>query len=811
MSPTSNLPQRLSSFIGREREIAEVERQLGLTRMLTLMGPGGAGKTRLSLKIAVTVLERYPDGVWFVELATLTNPELVPQAVASVLDIREERGRELTPTLAEYLKPRKLLLILDNCEHMTPACASLADALLHACPHLTILATSRAALNIAGELSWQVPPLSLPDPRERVPVEHLRQYEAIQLFVERAERIRHDFALTPENGQTVADLCRRLDGLPLAIELAAARVRALSVKQILELLDQRFKLLTYNVQDSEPHQQTLKALIDWSYDLLPDDEKALLRKMSVFIGSFTLEALKAVCEGWKDDFQVLDLLTLLAEKSLIVVDEHEGEALYRLLETIRQYALAKLAESGEASLLSDKHRDWYVSFAESASEGLSAEGSKPWLDRLELEHDNIRAALEWSTTGEGRNTEAALRLVGAMWRFWDTRGYIDEGQKWMTAALNVSGSSPALVRAKALNAAGNLALQQGDYSRAEELHQGGLILRKQMGDLPGSARSLINMGVAARRRGEYEKAARLIEEGLKIARELGNQDVVATALSNLGYVIQCQGDYERAIELHNDALAIFWELGRLPWVVISLNNLGEAAQSQGNYEQARIYFEDALAKAKELADKLSIAGVKKNLGCLENQQGNHKRAAELYRESLGVYHEQGDKQGIAQCLEGLASAEGRDHQERVMKLFGAAEALREKIGYPLPFSERSQYDQDVARARAGLREGIANAAWEAGRKMSLDEIIRLAMEWLIMPSRDTGTKKALTKDKNYKLTNREIQVLREVDANLAYGEIARKLGVDVRTVHAHMQSIRTKLHVTNRRAAAEFAREHGLI
>ncbi len=810
MSARNNLPQQLTSFIGREREINEIDLLLGTTRILSLTGTGGAGKTRLSLKVAARALERYPDGVWFVGLATLTNPALVPQAVATALEVREEPGRELTPTLAEYIKPRKILLVLDNCEHMVLPCLLLADALLHACRDLTILATSREALNIEGEIAWQVPPLSLPDPREHVPVEHLSRYEAIQLFVERAVRIRSNFALTSENGHAVAELCRQLDGLPLAIELAAARVRAMSVKEIVERLDWRFKLLTHNVHDSEPRQQTLKALIDWSYDLLGEGEKTLLRRLSVFVGSFTLDAVIAVCgEGW-EEIEVLDLLGGLAEKSLIVVDEHQGEARYRLLETIRQYALNRLKEAEEAALLSDKHRDWYVGFAERAQEGLSGEGSRVWLDRLEREHDNIRAALEWSATHDG-DAEAALRLVGAVWRFWETRGYIAEGRKWMTAALNVSGSSPTLVRAKALNAAGNLALQQSDYSRAEELYQGALILRRQLGDLPGSAKSLLNMGVAARRRGEYEVAARLTEEGLAIAREIGDEEVIATALCNLGYAIQCQGNYERAIELHNEALGIFRGLGRLPWVVISLNNLGEATQAQGDYGQARAYFNDALAKAEELDDKPSIAGVKKNLGCLENEQGNPKLASELYQESLRIFHEQGDKQSVAQCLEGLAAAELTSYQERSLRLFGAAESIRENIGYPVPLSERTHYDRNVTEARAGLSDDVSGAAWEAGRLMSLDEAIRLAMEWLILQPDNHVVKKTPAKDKKYGLTRRELQVLREVAANLTDAETSRKLNVDVRTVNAHMNSIRTKLHVTNRRAAVEFAREQGLI
>jgi non-specific serine/threonine protein kinase len=805
LSPANNLPQQLTTFIGREAAISEIKRRVQAARMLTLTGTGGSGKTRLSLKVAAELLESYPDGAWFVELSTLRDSALVPQAVASVLSVREEPGEDLTHTLAERLKASRSLLILDNCEHLLSACSALASRLLRDCLDITILATSREALNIEGEDAWQVPPMSLPDPLKPLPVESLKEYEAIQLFVERALRTRDGFALTAHNGPALSKLCWQLDGLPLAIELAAARVRTLTVEQIVERLDQRFKLLTYNVYDVEPRQQTLRALIDWSYDLLTGPEKGMLRHISVFVGSFTLDAITTICGDGKDEFEVLDLLTPLAEKSLIVVEEHSGEARYRLLETIRRYALDRLNESDETEDLRGRHRDWYVQMAERAQAGLIREDSRSWLDRLELDHDNIRAALEWSTTGEP-DAETALRLASAVWRFWDMRGYITEGRKWLTDALTVSGDAPSVSRARALNAAGNLALEQGDFSRAEELYGDALGLRRKMGDKVAIANSLSNLGVVARRKGEFQEAAQLNEEGLALLRELDNRDGIASVLNNLGYVVQQQGDYDRARELFVEALALFRELGDQQGIIVSLNNLGSAAQAKGDYEQARIYYEDALSRARELDDKLSVAGVTKNLGSFCTAQGDYEQAAKLYRESLTTYHEQGDKQGIIECLEGLAAALAYGHEEHASRLFGAAEAIRERIGSPHPPADRAIYERYVAQARSRLSPEVYEAARTAGRLLSVDDVFNLAQQ-VDLPEQEYPKRDP----QHFDLTRRETEVLRLVAGGLSDIEIARKLSLSPRTVQSHLQSIYNKLEVSNRSSAGRFAVEQGLV
>ena len=414
----NNLPQQLTSFIGREREIAEIKRLLSTTRLLTLTGMGGSGKTRLAIQVASDLSCEYPAGAWFVDLAALSDADFVPQAVASAVGLREELGSFITPMLLEYIRPRKLLLVLDNCEHLVAACAELADTLLRECPGLTLLATSREILGLSGEVAWPVPPLASPDPTDMVPLASLAGYEAVQLFVVRATFGGPSFKVTVENSQAIAELCRQLDGLPLALELAAARVKVLSVEQIVTRLDERFKLLTSNGSNARPHQQTLLALMNWSYDLLPDQEQALLRALAVFAGGFSLEAIQAVCAVEIDQYEVIDLLGHLVDKSLVVMEEKEGEARYRLLETVRQYALDKLKAKGEMLPTYKAYNNWCLQLAVQARQELVGSNQIQWLNRLELEHDNLRAVLDWNVRVE-QNAEVALLYCCSLWRFWN--------------------------------------------------------------------------------------------------------------------------------------------------------------------------------------------------------------------------------------------------------------------------------------------------------------------------------------------------------------------------------------------------------
>jgi non-specific serine/threonine protein kinase len=813
LSSPHNLPEQLTSFIGREREIAEVKRLVATTRLLTLTGAGGTGKTRLSLKVAEDLLHDYADGVWFIELATLAEPALVPQVIAAALGVRQGTGLDLVAALSDYLRSRKTLVVLDNCEHLITACASIIGTLIRACPHLQVLATSREALGIPGELVWPVPTLSLPDPREQLPLETLKQYEAIRLFVDRAHASRLGFSMTPQNAPYVAQLCYQLDGMPLAIELAAARIRVLSVEQIVAHLNERFRLLTSGSPTAEPRQQTLEALMDWSYELLADAERALLRTLSVFSGSFTIDSVTAVCGSEIDEYEILDLLEQLVGKSLLLVDERDGKARYRMLETIRQYAGNKLRACGEQGTARRRHQEWYVSVAEQAQQGLLGENQKAWLNVLEMEHDNFRAALEWSIKGEGE-PEFALRLAGALWRFWDIRGYHTEGRRWVEDALCSGGDAPPLVRAKALNAAGNLSSEQGDYERAKALYQEALSLRREVGDKRGTANSLNNLGVIARRTGDYETAAHVYEECLVIFRELGDEEGKASVLDNLGFLAQCRSDYARAEELYTEALAVFQELGDVTGVAVALNNLGEVAYCRGDHGKAEQFFKKARDLAEELDDKLTTLGVLNNLANLASRRGDYEGAVALYRESLELCKVTEHSEGIAECLAGMAvvASEINGQKEQAARLFAAAEALRESLGTHLTPNEQEIYEAAVAKVRSALGERAFSATWAAGRRMPHEEAVAFA---LALPFSPNGTTPSETKEHPSQLiatlTKREIEVLRFVASGLTDGEVAEKLGLSPRTIHSHLHSIYGKLGVTSRSAAVRFAIENKLI
>ncbi|HLY67543.1 MAG TPA: BTAD domain-containing putative transcriptional regulator, partial [Chloroflexota bacterium] len=474
-SPPGYLPRQLTDLVGRGEEVRQVTAQLRLSRLVTLTGAGGVGKTRLAIAVAEAVGEEYADGAWFVELAALSDTSLVAQAVASILEVQEQPGRTLLQTLVNYLKPRALLLVLDNCEHLLQACAQLSEVLLRSCAGLRVLATSRQALGIGGETAYRVPSLRQPDPHalflaEKELVSVSAGYDAVRLFVERARSQRSDFALTRHNGLAAVDVCHRLDGIPLAIELAAAQVRALTVEQIASRLDDRFGLLKGGSRTALPRQQTLRAALDWSYDLLTEPERLLLRRLSVFAGGWTLEAAERICpgvgvEGWK----LLDLLTSLVDKSLVVFDENsEGEGRYGLLETIRQYGQERLAETEEEPILRGRHRDYFLALADEAEPHLVAADQGVWLARLDQEHDNLRTALDWCTD-DPEGAEIGLRITGALRVFWEARGYCDEGRKRGTTALLRKGAAQRTkARAKVLNGTGLFIWRQGDRAAAQE-------------------------------------------------------------------------------------------------------------------------------------------------------------------------------------------------------------------------------------------------------------------------------------------------------------------------------------------------------
>ena len=514
-----NLPLQLTSFVGRERELAEAACLLLTTRLLTLTGAGGSGKTRLALEVASQLLKGFPGGAWLVELAALSDPELVPQVTASTFGVREAPGLDLTEMLVDTLKPRHVLIVLDNCEHLIEACAQLAEKLLRACPRLRILATSREPLRIAGELIWLVPGLSLPDLGQLRRTESLLRYEAVQLFTERAKAVLPTFEVRVDNAAALAQVCRRLDGMPLAIELAAARVRVLSVEQIASRLDDSLRLLAGGHRTDLERHQTLKATLDWSLDLLSERERRSFRRLAVFAGGFSLEAAEAVCagEGIEQD-EVLDRLTALVDRSLLIVDKQPGRApRYRLLEPIRQYSEEKLRSSGEEAIVHKRHRDWYLALALAADAKLRGPEQVVWVDRLETEHDNLRAALAWSQQ-EPEGVEPGLQLATSLYLFWQMRGYLSEGRRWLEIMLFRGSQAPAALRARALSAAGLLAIISGDFAQARAFWEQSLAIYQDQADTGRIGLVLMYLAYLAQHERDFSHAASLAGQSLSLQR-----------------------------------------------------------------------------------------------------------------------------------------------------------------------------------------------------------------------------------------------------------------------------------------------------
>lgn len=688
----NNLPQQTTSFIGREKQVEEVKARLGKTRLLTLTGAGGSGKTRLSLQVAADLLTGDGDGVWLVELAALTDPALVPGTIASVLGIKEQTSQPIQQTLVEALRTKRLLIVLDNCEHLVAACASLAADLLRSCPDVHLLASSREPLNVSGEQTYRVPTLMLPDPRQPQTVESLSQFEAVRLFIERAQAVQPSFALTNANAPAVAQVCFRLDGIPLAIELAAARVRSLSAEEISRRLDHRFRLLTGGSRDTLPRQQTLRALIDWSYDLLTEPEKALLRRLSVFAGGWTLSAAEAVCADEPvEDWEVLDLLTALVDKSLVVAEPAGDGTRYRLSETVRQYSGDRLAESGEA--MGGRAAACFLALAEEAAPQLTGPDQAAWFSRLEAEHDNLRASLAWKEqSADGR--EDSLRLAAALWRFWFVRGHLSEGRLWLDRALAAaSGGEASAAWAKALQGAGNLAWSQGDYGGARALHEECLALFRQLGDQKGIASALGNLGLVASHQGDFAWAQTLHEECLALSRQSGEQQSIASALGNLGWVAQCQSDFAAARALYEECLTLFRHQGDQKGIANVLGNLGLVALYQGDHAGASALYEESLTLSRQLRDQKGIANALCNLGSMALYQGDYWGARALHDESLTLFRGLGDQQGIANALSNLGwVAQGQGD-------FAEAQALHEEC---LTVSRQLGDQQGVAAALGNL-------------------------------------------------------------------------------------------------------------
>jgi predicted ATPase/DNA-binding SARP family transcriptional activator len=684
---TGYLPHPLTDLIGREEECLEVADRLRHSRLVTLTGMGGMGKTRLAIAVARGVVNEYADGVWLVALEGLTDAKQVLPQIASVLGLREEGGRSLLQNVTEHLRKKRLLLVLDNCEHLREASAQTAGHLLQECSGIKVLATSREVLGIMGEIAWAVPALAIPSPQlllqtQDTALQKAIDYESVQLFVERAQSVQKSFDLTSSNAAAVMEVCAQLEGIPLAIELAAARVKALTVEQIATRLGNHLELLTGGSRTAMSRQQTLRATLGWSYSLLGETERVLLERLSVFAGGWTLDAAESVCSGPPiEGGQVLDWLTSLADKSLVEFVAGETEGRYRLLEMVRQYGAEKLETAGEIGRVKARHRDYFLALAEEAEPELMGADQVVWLERLEAERANLRAALNWCRTEEdGAKTE--LRLAGALYRFWEMHGHYSEGRAYLVEALTREGASGRTnEHAKALNGAGRLGYYQGDHAVARSLLEEGLALFRELGNRQGVAWSLNDLGDIVGSQGDGDTSQALYEESLALFRELDDPQGMASLLHHLGRAVREQGDYAQAQTLYEESLALFRELGNRQGIAWTLYHLGNVAATQRNYAAARSLLEEGLEVFQELGHRQGAAWSLKDMADIAGAQGDYAQAQTLYEESLTLFRELGNPQGMASLLHHLGRVvrEQGDYAQ-AQTLYEESVALFQELG-----------------------------------------------------------------------------------------------------------------------------------
>ena len=770
-----NLPLARTSFIGREAERLEVKRLLAMTRLLTLTGMGGSGKTRLALRVASDLAGAYPDGAWLVELAALSEGELAPQAVAKAVGVREQPGRPLTETLGDTLRARKMLLVMDNCEHLIEAVVRLVDALLDSCPHLRVLATSRETLGAAGEVAWMVPPLTVP---EASTAEKLEGYESVRLFVERARQRDPTFVLTPGNGPAVAQVCQRLEGIPLALELAAARIGVLSVERIANRLDDSLRLLTAGGRTALPRQRTLRATLQWSHELLDEPERKLFRRLSVFAGGLTLEAAETVGTGdGIEQHEVLDLLSRLVDKSLVMVEAspgEEGDLRYRMLEPLRQYGQERLAESGEVKRVRERHAEYYLALAEGedAQEETEHESnaarSAAWLRRMEGEHANLGAALSWSLDkvdepDDGRAAQLGLRLAVALWWFWNTRDYLTEGRRFLErAGSGITSPATIRLRTRALDGAAWLALYQADYGASKVLMEEALALYRKLGDREGIAAGLTDLGLVAvlGQRDDIPLKA-VLEELSELKSGLKNQNTLAYLLMLEGLIAMSRGDLEHAVMPHEQSLKLFRETHNTQGMITCLGQLGLLALIRGHYESAPTLLGESLRLAWELDYKQSIQHCLYTLAC------------------------------VTAC---------REQPVRAARLLGVVESMEDAYGAHLTpiILSLTDYEGHLSRGRTQLGEEEFAVAWASGKAMSLGQAIEYALSDEEEPPMLVPEQQQSPDERTERLTRREREVALLVARGLTNRQIAEELSVSRSTANNHVARILRKLGLRSR-------------
>ena len=813
-----NLPAPRTSFVGRDREMVEIKRALTMTRLLTLTGTGGSGKTRLAIEVTRDLVGTYPDGVWLVELAPLSESGLVAQEVANVLGVQERPGEPLVDTLVEALAGKEMLLVLDNCEHLVEAAARLVDTLLASCPHLKVLATSREPLGVSGEVNWAVPPLSLPEATNGEPtVEAMMSYEAVRLFVERARLRLLDFEVTRENAGAVARVCLKLDGIPLAIELATARMGALAVEQVAQRLEISLDVLKGPSRTAAPRQRTLRATLDWSYALLAGNERRLFGRLSVFSGGWTLEAAEAVCSGGGiEEEDVLDLMGGLVDKSLVVAEAHAGGSVrYRMLEPIRQYALEQLGEGGQAEEVRGRHAACFLALAEEAEPELARQRQGLWAERLEAEHDNMRVALSWLL--ERGEAGSALRQVAALWRFWHLRGHSSEGVGWLERALAHGEPAASPSRVKALEGMGWLTQLQGDYDRARANYEEMLELSQEVGDKANVATALNSLGTVAAQQGDNGRARILLEENLRVIEELEQEGDPATALKRfyacnlLGYLaIEEEGDHARGATLWEESLALAREVGDDHLIGISLAILAHLALMQRDYERAKVRSEEALGVARELGGTSAgfVPSAFINLGIAALGLGEQERAREAFERALLAGRDTGAKPRVIESLEGMASLAGAaGRADRAARLWGAAEAAREADGIALSPGERALHEPYLDSARSRLGETAWEEALAKGRAMALEEAAEYAVVEEPGPSLDAVPGRATAAEPPVELTSREVEIAGLVAEGLTNRQISARLSISERTAGNHVAKILKKLGLRSRIQVASWVTE----
>ena len=822
-----NLPHQATPLVGRGREVEAVCATLRRpeVRLLTLFGPPGIGKTRLSIHAASLLLDDFPDGVWFVPLAAITDPDLVPYAITQALELRGATDESMPERLRTYLQGKHLLLLLDNFEQVVKAAPLLSDLLAHS-PGVKMLVTSRELLQLYGEHDYPVPPLSLPD-LDRLPdLAALSDYEAIELFLQRAQAVNPGFQLTDRNAPAVAEICLRLDGLPLAIELAAARVLVLQPEDLLARLKSRLTLLKGGARNLPERQRTLQAAIDWSYNLLEPAEQTLFRRLGIFVDGYTLEAVEEVCAT--GDLESLGLDTLdgvasLVGKSLLQRQESTGahddgrSQRFFMLETLREYARQKLEEAGELDAAADRHLHYYLRFAETAEQGLRGNEQLRWMQRVDTEVNNLRAALEWSLSRDDL-VQNGLRMAPALGRYWQTKGYLSEGRDWceqlLSKAEQTGQSELSIERVKALRTLAFMVFEQGNFIEARSILEQCLEMSRALGYDWGVASALNGLGPVALWLGEYDLSLSLIQEALAIFRRLGDKPSASNTLTLSGTILMLKGEYRAAQVPLDESLAISRELGSDLGITSTLSELGSVAFHLGDNDRARALLEESLGLARELGVDWVIAKVIARLGTIALRQGDPREAEALSLEGLDRYRRSGNKRWTRWYLVALAEvARLRGQPERAAKLIGMSEGPISAAGGHYEPGMRAEIERITASVRAELDEETFERLRDEGRSMPPEDAVVYALEPFSQRALGAGQVQGSTERvpggatsaaQPYPddLTERELEVLRLIAAGKSNQEIAQDLVLSLRTVERHISNIYQKIGATGRIARA---------